>query len=131
MGRRVTKANNSFMIGTFIMMFLVFLTVFIFLMWAFRINRNKTQQYSDRYEIVFDNSVLNHGMTLYVNDSLFFSGTPQAVMTLSVDRFSEEGTLLAVDLETDQVSLISLPEKSGKIVLKRDGNEFSGEITTK
>ncbi len=113
------------------MMFLVFLTVFIFLMWAFRINRNRTQQYSDRYEIVFDSSVLNHGMTLYVNDSLFFSGTPQAVMTLTIDRFAEEGTMLAVDMETDQVSLISLPEKSGRILLKREGNEYSAEIKTK
>jgi len=125
------KANNFFMIGSIVMMILVLLLVFFVLMWSFKISGNKSRQYRDTYQIVVGESVLGKGVSLYVNDSLIFSGTPDAVMKLDVGRFADENTLLAVDLETDMVSLIELPDKGCLIKLHRNGSEFTGTIENK
>lgn len=123
MGKRNTFANRTFMLGSFVMMGLLFLVIFIFLLWAFKTNRSQTE-YSDRYEITLGSTTFGSPMNLYVNDSLLFSGTPSSELTLSFTRFAEESTLLIVDTETDQVSLISMPEKQGKIKIEKEGAEF-------
>lgn len=125
MGKRTTFANRTFMLGSFVTMVLLFLVIFIFLMWAFKINRSQTdQKYSDRYEITLGATTLGEPMNLYVNDSLLFSGAPASEITLSFTRFAEENSLLIVDVVTDQVSIISLPEKQGKIKIEKEGVEF-------
>lgn len=125
MGKKTAFANRTFMLGSFVMMVLLFLIIFIFLMWAFKINRSQTdQKYSDRYEITLGTTTLGEPMNLYVNDSLLFSGTPASEITLSFTRFAEESSLLIVDVKTDQVSLISLPEKQEKIKIEKEGVEF-------
>lgn len=125
MGKRTTFANKTFMLGSFVMMVLLILIVFVFLMWAFKINKSQTdQKFSDRYEITLGTTTFGEPMNLYVNDSLLFSGTPSSETTLSFTRFAEESSLLIVDTETDQVSLISLPEKQGKIRIEKEGVEF-------
>lgn len=129
MGKRMARANNSFMLGTFVMIILLFLTVFLFLFWAFR-NYGKdqaVQQNGDTFEFVLDQSTLDRPMTLYVNDSLIFSGTPSAAITLQIGRFADESTLLAIDGETDKVSPISLPDKSVKLILSRNGDSFTAQ----
>lgn len=125
MGKRTTFANKTFMLGSFVMMVLLILIVFVFLMWSFKINKSQTdQKFSDRYEITLGTTTFGEPMNLYVNDSLLFSGTPSSETTLSFTRFAEESSLLIVDTETDQVSLISLPEKQGKIRIEKEGVEF-------
>jgi|SRR5574344_473072 hypothetical protein len=125
MGKRTTFANRTFMLGSFVMMVLLILIVFAFLMWAFKINKNQTERkYSDRYEITLGTTTFGKPMNLYVNDSLLFSGTPSSEMTLTFTRFAEENSLLIVDTQSDQVSLISLPEKQGKIRIEKEGVEF-------
>jgi hypothetical protein len=125
MGKRTTFANSTFMLGSFVMMVLLILIVFAFLMWAFKINKNQTERkYSDRYEITLGTTTFGKPMNLYVNDSLLFSGTPSSEMTLTFTRFAEENSLLIVDTQSDQVSLISLPEKQGKIRIEKEGVEF-------
>lgn len=125
MGKLTAKANKSFMLGSFVMIILLFLTVFIFLMWAFKAFEKREQGgYKDRYELVLGQSTLGAGMMLYVNDSLVFNGTPASEMTLTVGRFAEESTLLCVDAETDQVSLIGLPQESATIRIEKEGTEF-------
>lgn len=129
MGKRMARANNSFMLGTFVMIILLFLTVFLFLFWAFR-NYGKdqaVQQNGDTFKFVLDQSTLDRPMTLYVNDSLIFSGTPSAAITLQIGRFANESTLLAIDGETDKVSPISLPDKSVKLILSRNGDSFTAQ----
>lgn len=129
MGKKTAHANHSFMMGSFIFIILLFITIFIFLMWAFKAfqKQDEAKRYTDTYEITLDRSVINAPMTLYINDSLIFSGTPTATMTLQINRFEDECTLLAVDTESDQVSLIPLPDESAHITLHRDGTEFSAE----
>lgn len=129
MGKKTAHANHSFMMGSFIFIILLFITIFIFLMWAFKAfqKQDEAKRYTDTYEITLDRSAINAPMTLYINDSLIFSGTPTATMTLQINRFEDECTLLAVDTESDQVSLIPLPDESAHITLHRDGTEFSAE----
>lgn len=129
MGKKTAHANHSFMMGSFVFIILLFITIFIFLMWAFKAfqKQDSAGKYSDTYEITLDRSAIGAPLTLYINDSLIFSGTPAATMTLQINRFEEEGTLLAVDTESDQVSLIPLPDESAHITLFRDGTEFRAE----
>ena len=100
MRNKPSKTNQRFMLGSFVMMAALLIVIFLFLMWAFKIYQNKDEKrYSDRYEIVIGNSALDAPLTLYLNDSLLFNGTPVSSMTLSIDRFSEDNTILAVDVE--------------------------------
>lgn len=120
------------MFGSFIMMAALLLVVFVFLMLAFKIyEHNDKKGYKERYEIVIDKSALNSPLALYLNDSLLFNGTPVSTMTISIDRFSEESTILAVDVNTDQVSLISIPPESGTLTLEKNGSEFTADFVKK
>lgn len=120
------------MLGSFVMMAALLIVIFLFLMWAFKIYQNKDEKrYSDRYEIVIGNSALDAPLTLYLNDSLLFNGTPVSSMTLSIDRFSEDNTILAVDVETDRVSLLSVPPESGTITIEKDGSDFTASFIKK
>lgn len=128
MGKLTTKANNAFLLGGLIMMVMVFLIVFIFILWAFRIDRKMDlgKEYHQRYEFVLDESTLNKPLQMYVNDSLIFSGTPTTVFTLNIDRFANESTLLVVDGESDMVSLIELSEEGEKLIISKEGTEYTG-----
>lgn len=128
MGKLTTKANNAFLLGGLIMMVMVFLIVFIFILWAFRIDRkmNIGESFHERYEFVLDESTLNKPLQMYINDSLIFSGTPATVFTLNIDRFANESTLLVVDGETDMVSLIELSEEGEKLIISKEGTEYIG-----
>ena len=120
------------MLGSFVMMAALLIVIFLFLMWAFKIYQNKDEKrYSNRYEIVIGNSALDAPLTLYLNDSLLFNGTPVSSMTLSIDRFSEDNTILAVDVETDRVSLLSVPPESGTITIEKDGSDFTASFIKK
>ena len=128
MGKLTTKANNAFLLGGLIMMVMVFLIVFIFILWAFRIDRkmDSGEKYHQRYDFVLDESTLNKPLQMYVNDSLIFSGTPTTVFTLNIDRFATESTLLVVDGESDMVSLIELSEEGEKLIISKEGTEYTG-----
>ncbi len=128
MGKLTTKANNAFLLGGIIMMVMVLLIVVIFVFWALRLDRkmNLGQTYHEKYEFVLDESTLNQPLQMYVNDSLIFSGTPSTVFTLNVDRFATESTLLVVDTESDMVSLIELSEEGEKLIISKQGTEFTG-----
>ena len=132
MRNKPSKTNQRFMLGSFVMMAALLIVIFLFLMWAFKIYQNRDEKrYSDRYEIVIGNSALDAPLTLYLNDSLLFNGTPVSSMTLSIDRFSEDNTILAVDVETDRVSLLSVPPESGTITIEKDGSDFTASFIKK
>lgn len=109
-------------------MVMVFLIVLIFILWAFRIDRkmNLDKKYHERYEFVLDETTLNKPLQMYVNDSLIFSGTPSTTFTLNIDRFADESTLLIVDGESDIVSLIELSEEGEKLIISKEGTDYTG-----
>lgn len=101
-------------------MVLVIVVLFLFL--SLRLFDNKNIQYTERYEIVFDKSAQDSPLSIYMNDSLLYSGTPQSDLKLSVGRFAQESSLLIVDDNTDIVSPIPLSNRSETVTVIKDKN---------
>lgn len=125
MGKKTARANNNFLLGSLVLIVLVMVTVVIFLFWAFRLDLKKENSFSGRYEIVLDGSTSGTPLSVYVNDSLLFSGTPGARLTLSVNRFAQESSLLVVDGATDRVTVHELPEESARVTVSRKDDGFA------
>lgn len=125
MARKSIRANNNFLLGSLVMIVLVLAVVVLFLFYSFRIFDKQKQEFaSDRYEIVLGESTLGSPLTVYMNDSLLFNGTPQSVMTISVARFALESSLLVADGETQRVKTFSLPEHSAKVTIEKENGIF-------
>ena len=128
MKRRTARANNTFLLGSLVMIVLVLVIVVLFLFFSFKIyDKQKNPYGNDRYEIVLENSTLGKPVSIYMNDSLLFNGTPQPGFTLSVGRFEEESSLLIVDGKTQIVSVIELPDHSQTVKIAKRGSEFYWE----
>ena len=127
MKRKTARANNTFLLGSLIMIVLVIIVVVLFLFAAFRIYDKKNDRFSERYDIVLGTSTLGSPLSIYMNDSLLFNGTPQSPLTLSVGRFAQESSLLIIDEETETVSAITLSDRSQTVTLKKEGNRFLQE----
>lgn len=125
MARKSIRANNNFLLGSLVMIVLVLAVVVLFLFYSFRIFDKQKQEFaSDRYEIVLGESTLGSPLTVYMNDSLLFNGTPQSLMTISVARFASESSLLVADGETQRVKTFSLPEHSAKVTIEKENGIF-------
>lgn len=124
--RKTARANNAFLLGSIVMIILVLVIVVLFLFFSFKIYEKQEQETfnSDRYKIVLGKTTLKNPLTVYINDSLLFSGTPQSTLTLSVGRFAKESSLMIVDNTTDRVSTIELPEHSANLVIEKEGYIF-------
>lgn len=127
MQRRTARANNAFLLGSLIMIVLVIVVTVLFLFAAFKIYDKGEDRYSERYDIVLDNSTLGSPLSIYMNDSLLFKGTPQSTLTLSVGRFAQESSLLVVDGITDKVTTIELSQHSETVRLGKSDNGFVRE----
>lgn len=124
MKRRTTRANNAFLLGSLIMIVLVIVVVVLFLFASFKIYEKKQNRFNERYDIVLGASTLGRPLSVYMNDSLLFDGTPQSVLTLSIGRFAEESSLLIVDGATDIVTTIALSNHSETVHLEKSDNTF-------
>ncbi|MCQ2084498.1 MAG: hypothetical protein MJY58_08430 [Bacteroidaceae bacterium] len=127
MGKKTSKSNNAFLIGSIIMIVFVLLVVVLFVFLSFKIYDKKETSYNDQYTISIGKTALGSPMTLYLNDSLLFQGTPQAPMTISIERFQMESSLLVVDDETDVVSVLPLPEKTSRVFVEKDSLGYSAD----
>lgn len=128
MKRKTARANNAFLLGSLIMIVLVLVVVVLFLFLSFKLYDKKQNAYNaDRYEIILSRSALGSPITIFMNDSLLFQGTPQSVMTLSVGRFQEESSLLIVDGTTNKVTTIELSNHSETVRLGRREDKFFRE----
>ena len=127
MKRKSTRANNAFLLGSILMIVLVLVVVVLFLFMSFKLYDTKNTYKSDRYEIILGSSTLGSPLTVYMNDSLLFNGTPQSTLTLSVGRFEEESSLLVVDGETDKVTTIELSKHSETVQIGKNKDGFYRE----
>lgn len=127
MKRKSTRANNAFLLGSILMIVLVLVVVVLFLFLSFKLYDKKNTYKSDRYEIILGSSTLGSPLTVYMNDSLLFNGTPQSTLTLSVGRFEEESSLLVVDGETDKVTTIKLSKHSETVRIGKNKDGFYRE----
>lgn len=128
MKRKTARANNAFLLGSIIMIVLVLVVVVLFLFMSFKLYEKKEDAFKgDRYKIVLEGSVLGSPLTVYLNDSLLFDGTPQSTLTLSVGRFAKESSLLIVDGVTEKVTTIKLPEHSETVHLGKKQDRYFSE----
>ncbi len=125
MGKKTARANNTFFLGSIVMIVLLLAVIFIFLMWAFRIYDRQQAQLSGRYDITLGSTTTGHPITIFVNDSLIMDATPGAAMTLTVTRFAEESTLIVVDKESDATYMYELPQQSASIQVSRENSEYT------
>lgn len=123
--RKTARANNAFLLGSLILIVLVLVIVVLFLFLSLKIYEKKdSPTYTERYQIVLGTTTLGNPVTVYLNDSLLFNGTPQSTLTLSVGRFAQESSLLIVDGHTQIVSVIELPEHSQTVNIIKQGNNY-------
>ncbi len=120
MEKKSARANNAFLLGSLILIVLILLVVVLFVFMSFRIYEKKDIQSGVHYDITINESATGHPISMYLNDSLLFQGTPGTPMTICVDRFAPESSLLVVDGETDVVSILSLPEKTSRVTIDKD-----------
>ena len=127
--RKTARANNAFLLGSIVMIILVLVIVVLFLFFSFKIYEKQEQETfnGDRYKIVLGKTTLNSPLSVYINDSLIFNGTPQSTLTLTVGRFAQESSLLIVDGVTDKVTTIGLSEHSETVRIAKKGSAFFRE----
>ena len=118
--------NRSFMVITGVLAFAVIFAVILFTVMSLQLSDKKQRRivYTETYQIELTNSLRWDSLSVYLNDSLLWSGTvPAENYRLSpVNRYEEENALLVVDGRTDEVSTFNLDKKGGLIlVTKKDG----------
>lgn len=129
MDNKSINSNKQFMIGNGILAFGVFFIVCLFLYLSFRTSKtDKTKVSSDLYTIQIGNSFAGDSISVYVNDSLLLNCTMgSTALTLQVNRFAEENTLMIVDNKSDEItpfslnpkgSIVNVEKENGKIAIK-------------
>lgn len=119
--------NRSFLVITGVLAFAVIFVVILFTIMSLQLSDRKQRQvvYAEVYQIELAGSLHGDSLSVYLNDSLLWSGTvPAESYRLSpVNRYEEENALLIVDGRTDEVSTFNLDKKGGRIlVTKQDGD---------
>ncbi len=114
------------MVITGVLAFAVIFAVILFTVMSLQLSDKKQRRivYAETYQIELTNSLRGDSLSVYLNDSLLWSGTvPAENYRLSpVNRYEEENALLVVDGRTDEVSTFNLDKKGGLIlVTKKDG----------
>lgn len=124
MYKRIKRANNAFLLGSIVMFVLLLVVITLFIFASFKIYDKKKQFANDLYSIVLSSSATGNPLSVYMNDSLLFSGTPASQLTLTVGRFSQESSLLVVDGATEKVSVFTLPQESATVTVSKHSDSF-------
>lgn len=116
-------ANMRFLFGSVFFFFIIVVTIGLFAYYSLYKHWNKAGDARFSYEISFAPSFEGEAYTLYLNDSLLYSGSPVNTDTvLRISRFAEDNALLVVNNVTDVVSILQIPPR-GKVLLQlKDGN---------
>lgn len=115
-----------FLFGSVFFFFIIIVTIGLFAYYSLYKHWNKAGDVRFGYEISFAPSFEGRAYTLYLNDSLLYSGSPVDTDTvLRLNRFAEDNALLVVDNATDGVSILQIPSR-GKILLQLK----DGKVTT-
>lgn len=116
-------ANMRFLFGSVFFFFIIIVTIGLFVYYSLYKHWSKPGDARFSYEISFTPSFEGKAYTLYLNDSLLYTGSPVDTDTvLRLNRFAEDNALLVVEQTTDRVSIIQIPSR-GKIELQlKDGN---------
>lgn len=118
--------NRSFMVITGVLAFAVIFVVILFTILSLQLSNRKQRRVvcSEVYQVELADGLRGDSLSVYLNDSLLWSGTVPAdsFRLAPVNRYEEENALLVVDGRTDEVSTFNLSREGGHIVVtKKDG----------
>lgn len=118
-------ANMRFLFGSVFFFFVIIVTIGLFAYYSLYKYWSKPGNVRFNYEISFSPSFAGRDYTVYLNDSLIYTGVPVNTDTvLRLNRFAEENALLVVERETDGVTILQLPSR-GKVKLRLNGGVVS------
>lgn len=130
MRRRAQQSNRTFMLGTIVLGILVVGIVIIFTVLAFDMSTEKqaqnkpTQQASNALQILIEKDFHHGSCSIYLNDSLLYSGHTLSDTCLTVMNKGEENAIIVVDHETQSIEIADLPLKKGNYRLTREKGEL-------
>ena len=130
MRRRAQQSNRTFMLGTIVLGILVVGIVIIFTVLAFDMSaekqaQNKPSEQSTNVLHLLVKKDFHHGScSIYLNDSLLYSGRTLNDTILSVKNKGEENAIIVVDHETQSIEIADLPLKKGNYRLTRERGEL-------
>ncbi|MBQ8270722.1 MAG: hypothetical protein IJZ22_05895 [Bacteroidaceae bacterium] len=112
------SANMNFLFGSVFFFFVIIVTIGLFSYVSLYKYWNKPGDKRFSYEISFSPAFAGKAYSVYMNDSLLYTGVPVDCDTvLRVNRFAEENALLVVNVVTDGVSILQLPDR-GRVLLR-------------
>lgn len=125
MRSKAHQSNRNFMLGTLVLGFLVIGIVALFATLSYRLSTDQRLQaaITDTYHFHLTPSLAPQGCTIYLNDSLLYSGIPDTDTVLTTTRTAEDNALIFVDLTTDLMQIADVPAKRGtfRIISTEDG----------
>ena len=128
MRQKAQQSNHTFLLGTLALGILVIGIVLLFATLSFRLSSMKFQQETsverDIYHFRLPAHFYPNGCSLYLNDSLFFSGTVVVDTLIPVYRVDEDNALFVVDHATDLTHVASLAEKKGLFRIELESGEL-------
>ncbi len=120
------NANMNFLFGSVFFFFVIIVTIGLFAYYSLYKYWSRPGDVRFSYEISFSPSFAGKDYSVYMNDSLLYTGVPVNCDTvLRVNRFAEENALLVVNVATDGVAILQLPDK-GRVLLRLSGE---GNVT--
>ena len=128
MRKRAQNSNKQFLIGTAAMAFAVMAVVVIFicLCQSYIKPGMKKEQVADLYQIEFARGFAGDSAIVYLNDSLVWHDVvPSDTTRLLIHRFADENTLMVSRSADDAVSIFNIPDKAGRLILRKAGGIVS------
>jgi len=104
--------------------------IFLYMAYTLKHNPNKKTVYEGEYHIEITGDFAGEDISIYINDSLLTKGIlPDTTLTLDLQRFADERSLMWVDNKTDGLQIFSLNKKGSKVILRKEKGEVVFEET--
>ena len=104
--------------------------IFLYLSYTLKRDADKKVTYEGEYHIEITGDFAGEDISIYINDSLLTKGIlPDTTLTLDLQRFADEHSLMWVDNKTDGLQIFSLNKKGSKVILRKEKGEVVFEET--
>lgn len=112
------------MIGNGILAFSVIFIVVLFVYMSLRLKSKQEESFEGIYEITLQEGFLKDTTEIHLNDSVIFRGVlNEEPHQIVINQFAEQGALLFIDAQTNDISIFNLSEKGGKYKFKKEGSK--------
>lgn len=132
MAKKRINPHKNLMVFNAVLFIAVMIVCGIFLYMAYTLKRNadKKVAYEGEYHIEITGDFAGEDISIYINDSLLTKGIlPDTTLTLDLQRFADEHSLMWVDNKTDGLQIFSLNKKGSKVILRKEKGEVVFEET--